>query len=137
MVLQVSGENSPRVLVILVAAAALIACGYPPSYGHDGHSGSGLDIDSAITNSSDGGSIFLHMDCRDYYVVVLLCIAVGASGFPMAGFNVNHLDIAPQYAGVLMGITNTAATIPGFVAPALTGHCERRRLFYTLTLPRR
>ena len=104
----------------LVAAAALIACGYPPSSGREGHSGSGLDIESAITDSSDSGSI-LHMDSRDYYVVILLCIAVGASGFPMAGFNVNHLDIAPQYAGVLMGITNTAATIPGFVAPALTG----------------
>jgi hypothetical protein len=37
-----------------------------------------------------------------------------------SGFMVNHLDIAPQYAGVLMGITNTFGTIPGFFAPAVT-----------------
>ena len=35
----------------------------------------------------------------------------------MAGFNINHIDIAPRFAGVLMGITNTIATIPGFVGP--------------------
>jgi hypothetical protein len=38
-----------------------------------------------------------------------------------AGWGVNHLDIGPRYAGVLMGITNTVATIPGFVAPEVTG----------------
>ena len=39
----------------------------------------------------------------------------------MSGCNVNHLDIAPPYAGVLMGITNCAATIPGFAGPAVVG----------------
>jgi ACS family sodium-dependent inorganic phosphate cotransporter len=34
---------------------------------------------------------------------------------------VNHLDIGPRYAGVLMGITNTVGTIPGILAPAITG----------------
>jgi ACS family sodium-dependent inorganic phosphate cotransporter len=34
---------------------------------------------------------------------------------------VNHLDIGPKYAGALVGITNTAATIPGILAPFLTG----------------
>ena len=29
----------------------------------------------------------------------------------------NQLDIAPAYAGVLMGITNTFGTVPGFFAP--------------------
>ena len=51
------------------------------------------------------------------YATVCLCVAVGASGLVLAGFSVNHLDIAPRYAGVLMGITNTVATIPGFAAP--------------------
>lgn len=36
-------------------------------------------------------------------------------------FSVNHLDVAPQHASVLMGISNTFATIPGIVSPALTG----------------
>jgi ACS family sodium-dependent inorganic phosphate cotransporter len=33
----------------------------------------------------------------------------------------NHLDIGPKYAGVLVGLTNTAATIPGIMAPVITG----------------
>lgn len=37
-------------------------------------------------------------------------------------FSVNHLDIAPQHASVLMGIGNTFATIPGIVSPMLTGY---------------
>lgn len=37
-------------------------------------------------------------------------------------FRVNHLDIAPQHASVLMGISNTFATVPGIVSPALTGY---------------
>jgi MFS transporter, ACS family, solute carrier family 17 (sodium-dependent inorganic phosphate cotransporter), other len=34
---------------------------------------------------------------------------------------VNHLDIAPHSAGTLMGITNTAATIPGIVGVYISG----------------
>ena len=49
--------------------------------------------------------------------VLLLTVAVGSLGLALAGFNINHLDIAPRFAGILMGITNTAATIPGFIGP--------------------
>jgi MFS transporter, ACS family, solute carrier family 17 (sodium-dependent inorganic phosphate cotransporter), other len=34
---------------------------------------------------------------------------------------VNHLDIAPQYASILMGISNTVATIPGIISPLIAG----------------
>lgn len=36
-------------------------------------------------------------------------------------FRVNPLDIAPQHASVIMGISNTFATIPGIISPTLTG----------------
>ena len=49
--------------------------------------------------------------------VSLMTFAVGFSGACQAGFSINHVDIAPQYAGVLMGITNTAGTIPGILGP--------------------
>lgn len=39
----------------------------------------------------------------------------------MAGFNVNHLDVSPRFAGVLMGLSNAFATIPGFVGPTVAG----------------
>ncbi|XP_055912170.1 sialin isoform X1 [Eupeodes corollae] len=54
--------------------------------------------------------------------VVYITIAVGLGAFAWSGFAVNHLDIAPQHASVLMGIGNTIATIPGIVSPLLTGY---------------
>ncbi|CAB3387735.1 Hypothetical predicted protein [Cloeon dipterum] len=53
--------------------------------------------------------------------VACLTVAVGLGGFAWSGFSVNHLDIAPQYASVLMGLSNTFATLPGIISPALTG----------------
>lgn len=53
--------------------------------------------------------------------VVCITIAVGLGAFAWSGFAVNHLDIAPQHASMLMGISNTFATIPGIVSPVLSG----------------
>ena len=33
------------------------------------------------------------------------------------GFNVNHLDIAPRYASILMGLSNSVGTISGMLCP--------------------
>lgn len=52
--------------------------------------------------------------------IALLCLSLAGTGMNQSGFMVNHLDIAPQYAGILMGISNTFGTIPGFVAPQVT-----------------
>lgn len=59
-------------------------------------------------------------DKRDV-AVVLLSLAVMFTGLSRAGYIVNHIDFAPRYAGVLYGITNTVATIPGMVAPIVAG----------------
>lgn len=56
------------------------------------------------------------------YSVILLTIGVGIGAFSLSGFTVNHLDIAPSYASILMGISNTFGTIPGIVSPLLTGY---------------
>ena len=53
--------------------------------------------------------------------VLLLCGALGLAAFATAGFAPNHLEIAPRHADVLMGITNTAGTIPGIVGVIVTG----------------
>ena len=42
-----------------------------------------------------------------------------ALGLTWAGFGVNHLDVAPKYAAILMGISNTVGTIPVILSPAL------------------
>ena len=53
--------------------------------------------------------------------VILLCAAMGMTGFALAGFGTNLLDIAPRYAGIAWGVSNTIATLPGIVGVALTG----------------
>jgi ACS family sodium-dependent inorganic phosphate cotransporter len=53
--------------------------------------------------------------------LLLMCGALGALAFTWSGFLPNHLDIAPRYADVLMGLTNTAGTVPGIVGVAVTG----------------
>lgn len=53
--------------------------------------------------------------------LALLTAAVGLSGVSSAGYAVNHLDLAPHLAGLLLGLSNCAATLPGIVAPAVVG----------------
>lgn len=62
-----------------------------------------------------------YVECNAAAAVALIVIAVGLSGLSMAGWGVNHLDLAPPYAGTLMGITNMIATIPGFLGPSIVG----------------
>ena len=53
--------------------------------------------------------------------VSLMCGALGFIALTWSGFMPNHLEIAPRYADVLMGMTNTAGTIPGVVGVYVTG----------------
>jgi ACS family sodium-dependent inorganic phosphate cotransporter len=58
--------------------------------------------------------------------VALLTISACANGISTSAFGVNHLDVGPTYAGILMGISNTFATIPGIVGVALAGLIVQR-----------
>jgi len=53
--------------------------------------------------------------------VIYLFLSMTISSTSVAGYGVNHLDLSPRYAGILMGITNTAATLPGIVGVYITG----------------
>ncbi|XP_048453235.1 sialin isoform X1 [Rhincodon typus] len=70
-----------------------------------------------------GPAIFLvatgYVGCNYTVAVLFLTISSALGGFSMSGFSINHLDIAPSYAGILLGITNTFATIPGMVGPVI------------------
>ncbi|XP_066152459.1 sialin-like [Euwallacea fornicatus] len=54
--------------------------------------------------------------------VICLTFAVGIGGFAFAAYCVNPLDIAPQYASIILGISNTLGTVPGIISPILTGY---------------
>ncbi len=48
-----------------------------------------------------------------YSGLLVVSWLLGMAGFSRGGFSVNHMDIAPKYAGPLMGISNTAGTLAG------------------------
>jgi sugar phosphate permease len=54
-------------------------------------------------------------------VVALLTAAEGLAGFGCVGYGASFLDVSPQFAAVILAVSNTVATIPGFVAPILIG----------------
>lgn len=53
--------------------------------------------------------------------VLCMCVALGFLAFTWSGWSPNHLDIAPRYADVLIGISNTFGTLPGVVGVAVAG----------------
>lgn len=54
-------------------------------------------------------------------VVFCSSVALGFLALGRAGFAVNHMDVAPRYAGIVMGVSNTAGTLAGIVGVDLTG----------------
>ncbi|KAL0479301.1 hypothetical protein AKO1_008110 [Acrasis kona] len=53
--------------------------------------------------------------------VFILCCGIGCGSFCKAGYLSNYVDIAPKYAGILFGLANTFASIPGIAGPLVTG----------------
>jgi ACS family sodium-dependent inorganic phosphate cotransporter len=53
--------------------------------------------------------------------VFLMSCSTGVTAFCLAGFAPNSFDIAPRYADVIWGISNTFATLPGIIGVAVTG----------------
>lgn len=67
---------------------------------------------------------FLIVACSDtpFAATMALTFGVAFSGFAISGFNVNHLDIAPQYASILMGLSNGIGTMAGFILPPVVDY---------------
>ena len=51
----------------------------------------------------------------------LMTLSVALSGFAYSGYPPVTLDLSPKYSGIIYSISNTIATVPGVVSPALTG----------------
>ena len=54
--------------------------------------------------------------------VAILTLGVGLNGGIYSGFKVNHLDISPRFAGILMSFTNCLANVTGLAAPVVAGY---------------
>ncbi|KAK0174774.1 hypothetical protein PV327_010504 [Microctonus hyperodae] len=53
--------------------------------------------------------------------VIILIIAVGLNAGSMCGFQINHIDLSPNFAGILMSITNCVASVIAILAPLIVG----------------
>lgn len=63
-----------------------------------------------------------YVGCNHTLVITFLTLSTGLGGIASCGIYINQIDIAPRYAGFLLGITNTFGTIPGVLAPIVTGY---------------
>ena len=53
--------------------------------------------------------------------IALMSLGNIFGGTMSGGYGVNHLDIAPRGAGIIMGLSNTVATVPGIVGVYVSG----------------
>lgn len=72
------------------------------------------------------GAAFLiavsYSGCDHILTVTFLTLSAAIGGTTASGVLINQIDIAPRYAGFLLGITNTFGTIPGVLAPIVIGY---------------
>lgn len=64
--------------------------------------------------------------------VVLLTLTVGISAATYLGFQVNHIDLSPNYAGTLMGITNGSANVMSALAPLAVGMVVKDKVSFEI-----
>lgn len=62
-----------------------------------------------------------------------LTFGVAFSGFAISGYNVNHLDIAPKYASILMGLSNGIGTLAGIFCPIVIDYLTKDVVSSNLT----
>lgn len=60
--------------------------------------------------------------CERYLTVAILTMGLGFNGAIYSGFKINHLDITPRFAGILMSFTNCTANLAGLLAPIVAGN---------------
>lgn len=53
--------------------------------------------------------------------IAMLTIAIGMNGCTYCGYMVNHMDLSPNFAGSLMGLTNTLANTMSILGPITVG----------------
>ncbi|XP_049873381.1 sialin isoform X2 [Pectinophora gossypiella] len=59
--------------------------------------------------------------CDRLTAMILLNFTSVFGGAAYSGNQMNHIDLSPQFAGTMYGITNAASNICGFMAPYVTG----------------
>lgn len=61
------------------------------------------------------------MGCNIVAIVTLVTVAIGLSGAKYSAQFANFIDIAPNFAGTLLGIAYIFVSIPGWMSPLIAG----------------
>ncbi|VVA25050.1 PREDICTED: ascorbate transporter [Prunus dulcis] len=64
----------------------------------------------------------LDLGLPHWEVVGILTGGLALSSFALSGLYCTHQDMSPEYASILLGITNTVGAVPGIIGVALTGY---------------
>lgn len=56
-----------------------------------------------------------------FWAIAFMSLGNFLGAFSLGGWGSNHMDIAPNHAGTLMGLSNTAGTIPGVIGVYVSG----------------
>lgn len=67
-------------------------------------------------------------------IIACISISVGLGGFAMSGYIANTIDIAPQFGSIILGLSNTFATLPGLISPVLSGFIAKTPVSFTRNL---
>ena len=70
-------------------------------------------VNSAGMLSASAALLLMPLARRPAAGVAASALVLSTLGFSRGGFSVNHMDIAPRHAGVVMGFSNTAGTLSG------------------------
>lgn len=72
-----------------------------------------------------GPAIFIvaasYFECNSTGVIAMFCLGMGFMGTYFAGLKVNCVDLAPNYAGVIMAIANGMGGVMGIIVPIVVG----------------
>ena len=66
--------------------------------------------------------------CDRNLAMALMTLGTTLMAGMYCGFYSNHIDIASNYAGTLMAICNTSASITGFLVPVFVGELTHRNV---------
>lgn len=80
-----------------------------------------LSMALAMYGPMIGLVVMCFVNCNTVLAMVVLCMAVGISGSANCGFLCSHQELAPNFAGTLLGFTNTLGSFAGILAPMITG----------------
>lgn len=61
------------------------------------------------------------LGCNGSGIITILSLSGAFGAASLAGYQMNHLNLCPEFAGTLLGITNGISNLCGFLAPNITG----------------